>query len=57
MSCVPEILKTPAEFVEQRRTGMAFAPFAVPCMPDRFNRVPTLQPDSTSLVEVEKPCW
>lgn len=43
----------------QRRAMTAFAPLTVQCMPDRLSRVPTtnLQPDSTTPVEVQKPCW
>jgi hypothetical protein len=37
---------------------MVFAPFTVQCMPARLSRVPitTLQPASTTPVEVHKPC-
>jgi hypothetical protein len=43
----------------QRRAMMALAPFTVQCMPARLSRVPitTLQPASTTPVEVQKPCW
>src|SRR5437867_9791295 len=43
----------------QRRAMMALAPLTVQCMPARLSRVPTtiLQPDSTTPVEVQKPCF
>jgi hypothetical protein len=38
---------------------MAFAPFTVQCMPARLSQVlsTTLQPASTTPLEVHNPCW
>jgi hypothetical protein len=54
----PEVLEASTEFGGAEGEMMEFARETVQCMPARLRRVPirTLQPASTTPVEVHKPC-